>query len=315
MINNLEALLDAASLAYYNEDIDNKGAIPLRVSSAGSCPRATLIKMLGEAQERDLDPLGSRIFSLGSQRGEAHARGLALHAASLDHDERFMVLPEKQVWITVPAPAGRGPWTKHELDTLTNYLNEKGDPDAPLRIGPNGEVLVRGHADCVLVDRNGDATLIEFKTARSYALKGIDPDRIETVNESYLVQVALYAHGLTSNERLLTGAGMRLKSAAIVFEEKDSQELTIVRFNDVSVLQPWAELGLRNLSDIVSAFVDGRELPRPYQPNEKGFLPWQCNYCTVAQHCWKDRSWRDAQPTGRIPKGCVDVTPNETVSS
>lgn len=305
MLDQLPHLLDAASLAYYRLQNETFVRFPIRLSAAGSCPRALRLKMDG-TPERPLDPTGARIYTLGNQRGSALEKGLEL--VSKEMKGAIQVLTQTNVRLRIPHPSG-GRWSEPDMDRLhTEFALFSGAigvnrDDLPISLDRQaGEVWVHGHPDVVLVNEIGEACVLDFKTANPFALKKLDPERIETVSEGYLVQLATYVSAINQQSGIVT-----VTSAAIVYEDKADQEHVIVPIRHVGALQPYLETGITNIQSVLKAVIDDVPLARPFSPSESGLLPWQCNYCDVCEACWKEKGWENTAPSARIPKGRVSV--------
>jgi hypothetical protein len=123
---------------------------------------------------------------------------------------------------------------------------------------------IEGHPDGII--HNGKDTLLEVKSMSSFSFSNFQDQQID---ESYHYQINAYLHAL------------ELEQACIVGLNKDA-----------GVLHEWILQKDQNVVDdikrriVVLRKVTKEALPdRPYTPNEKGILPWQCLYCAHWQTC------------------------------
>lgn len=266
----------------------------MRVSNAGGCARATLLE-LRNAERRPLDPTGARIFMLGTQRGEALEQ--ALREAAINSEGRFVAMAQRPTFVSL----GRD-WNDDEIAKIEALIKEQGQGEdhSPLGVDEDNEVYITGSPDMTLIG-DEEVVVLDFKTMKEWPFKKVNAEDFESIGEPYLVQLALYAHSVAETH---TRGKVR---AALVFECKNTSELKVVEFT-LAQLLPYCEIGVENLRKILRAYCNDTDIERPHQPNEKGMLPWQCNYCAVCQTCWKDRGWTDTS-NDRIPKGRVTVSP------
>lgn len=124
---------------------------------------------------------------------------------------------------------------------------------------------VKGHIDGLL---HADADyLLEVKSMSSY---GFAEFQRGILDDGYRFQINAYAHALGLKQAIVVGLN---KDAGVLHETVISKDQAIVDEikNRISILK---DVKVESLPE------------RPYAPNEKGFLPWQCRYCAFYQTCW-----------------------------
>lgn len=130
---------------------------------------------------------------------------------------------------------------------------------------PVNGLHVNGHPDGLVID-NGETLLLEVKSMSSYSFDDFVKGMID---ESYRTQINCYMFAL------------KLKRCVLVGYNKDSgvlHEMTI-EF-DPKIVKAAQE----NLIKVIHSTKEN--LPeRRYEPNEKGFYPWQCRYCAFYKTC------------------------------
>ena len=129
---------------------------------------------------------------------------------------------------------------------------------------------VKGHPDAFYEESgpNGvERYLIEIKSMNSYAFGEFEENKLD---EGYRYQINAYLES--------TG----LEKCIVIALNKDAGVLAeMIVTKDPKIV---ADIKQR-IKDIRSATKE--DLPyRPYAPNEKGWLPWNCLYCGFWGHCW-----------------------------
>jgi len=136
---------------------------------------------------------------------------------------------------------------------------------------------VPGHVD-LLLERKGpdgrERTLVEVKTMNPYAWKLVREDDALTVSDQYRAQIGCYWEALGQPEDVF-----------LIAENKATSEHKIVPFGGAA-LEAGYVAGCSNLKQAIEAIRDKMIPERPFGPNEKGELPWQCGYCSVWEQCW-----------------------------
>ena len=126
---------------------------------------------------------------------------------------------------------------------------------------------VQGHPDGVLDAEDGTKYLVEIKSMSSYGFEKFEKGDID---DSYLGQVNAYMEALGLDWCVMVALN---KDSGVLGEKiihKDGAIVNRCRKNIKTVRQATKET-----------------LPeRPYAPDEKGNLPWQCLYCAYWGHCW-----------------------------
>jgi hypothetical protein len=127
---------------------------------------------------------------------------------------------------------------------------------------------VEGHPDGIL-ELDGEEILVECKSMSSYSFKEFEKGILE---EAYELQIQAYL------------AALGLSRACVVALNKDAGVLA------EQTHRIDHEKGLDILNRIKTLRASTKEnLPaRPYAPDEKGHLPWQCLYCAYWQTCWPE---------------------------
>lgn len=124
---------------------------------------------------------------------------------------------------------------------------------------------VEGHPDGII---NGD-TLLEVKSMSSFSFANFQDQEID---ESYRYQINAYMDALKLEQCCIVGLN---KDAGVLHEWIIKKDPAIV--SDI----------VRRIGSLRAVTKDS--LPeRPYEPNAKGFLPWQCLYCGFWKTCRPD---------------------------
>mgnify|MGYP000563042822 CR=1 FL=1 len=127
------------------------------------------------------------------------------------------------------------------------------------------EVTAEGHPDGLLIHQN-KIYLMEIKSMTSYAFERFQWGDID---QSYLVQVNCYMEALGLDACCFVALN---KESGVLSERVVTKKPEIIA--DVR----------KKVSEIIASTPEN--LPeRPYQPDEKGFYPWQCRYCSYWGHC------------------------------
>lgn len=125
---------------------------------------------------------------------------------------------------------------------------------------------VSGHPDGLLID-SGKRYLLEVKSMSSYSFKEFERG---VIDEGYRYQCNAYMHALDLKQCVIVALN---KDAGVLAEQVINRDPATVseiqrRINRLKLITP-------------------ETLPeRPYQPDSKGFLPWQCLYCAHWKTCW-----------------------------
>ena len=122
---------------------------------------------------------------------------------------------------------------------------------------------IEGHPDGVV---DGD-TLLEVKSMSSFSFKDFERG---VLDEGYRYQINAYAEALGLSKAIVVALN---KDAGVLAEMAVTKDPAIV--NDI-------KLRIK----IIQKATKDKLPPRPFAPNDKGFLPWQCNYCFAYKHCW-----------------------------
>jgi hypothetical protein len=125
-----------------------------------------------------------------------------------------------------------------------------------------------GHPDGFLIDEFG-ILLLEVKSMNDMAFNRFEKSEIE---ESHIFQ-------MNAN---MDAAGVD-RALYIAFNKNNSILSERVVHKDPAIV---SQIHQRFLSVLAST---PESLPeRPFAPNEKGFLPWNCLYCGYNGHCWPE---------------------------
>lgn len=125
---------------------------------------------------------------------------------------------------------------------------------------------VDGHGDGVLHE-DGKNYLVEVKSMSSYGFKDFERG---VLDDGYRFQINAYMSALG------------LSQAIVVALNKDAGVLAemIVSIDPVIVADIKARIKL--LKGVSKENLP----PQPFKPNEKGWLPWNCLYCSFWGTCW-----------------------------
>lgn len=125
---------------------------------------------------------------------------------------------------------------------------------------------VKGHPDA-LYEVSGSKYLVEVKSMSSFSFKDFEKGNIDN---GYRYQINSYLHALGLTKCIVIALN---KDAGVLAEMIVEVDAKIVE--DIK----------QRIKDIRSATKE--DLPyRPYAPDEKGFLPWQCLYSPYWKICW-----------------------------
>lgn len=124
----------------------------------------------------------------------------------------------------------------------------------------NGE-KIEGHPDGIL-----DDCLFECKSMSSYGFKLFE---LGDIDYTYLAQINVYMHCLGLNKCVMVALA---KDSGVLGEQIIHKDNTIVADS------------IENVTKVLKSSKDS--LPdRRFGPNEKGFYPWNCLYCSYWGHC------------------------------
>lgn len=131
-----------------------------------------------------------------------------------------------------------------------------------------GEKTIYGHPDGIIIDpETRKFLLLEVKSMASYAFERFEKGEID---QGYLCQINLYLKALG------------LEKAVIVALNKDAGVLSERILDFDPVIAAWAENNIQTVLDSTA-----ENLPaRPFTPDGKGILPWNCLYCAYHKTCW-----------------------------
>lgn len=125
---------------------------------------------------------------------------------------------------------------------------------------------ITGHPDGIIVE-NDVRYLLEVKSMSSF---GFNEFQRGVLDEGYRYQNNSYMHALGLTQAIVVGLN---KDAGVLHEAVISKD------------QAFVDEIKRRISVLKDVKVES--LPeRPYKPDAKGFLPWQCRYCAYYGTCW-----------------------------
>lgn len=127
---------------------------------------------------------------------------------------------------------------------------------------------ISGHPDGVLIE-GGEIYLLEVKSMSSY---GFGELQRGIIDEGYRWQINAYLEALNLDKCILVALN---KDAGVL------HEVTVAKNPEI----------VKQIKDriVLLRLATKETLPeRPYKPNEKGILPWQCAYCFAYRHCWPE---------------------------
>jgi len=146
-----------------------------------------------------------------------------------------------------------------------NILNTGGD-QTEVEWEILGHVF-KGHTDGVLVGEDGVRHNVEIKSMPSYSFARFEKGFID---DGYKAQINAYMYAGGTYDTVYVAYN---KDAGVLKEKIFKIEPNVV--GDAQ----------RRLSAVVASSPD--RLPeREFGPNEKGLLPWQCDYCSSNITCW-----------------------------
>lgn len=287
------SLLDAINTAYEQRDRE-ANRFPVRGSAIGSCPRQ-LSALLNGHKPRKLDGPVLRVFEMGS------SRGVSLAAVIDEAFGRGGVILEHEVLI----PTGIDGTVAMRIRDKAREAFGNGDASMlgklPIAVDATGKLCIRAHCD-VVVNDGGPVHLIEIKTKNQWGFKKLNE---EGIGASYEMQVMGQVTGLEHG-------GIVVKSASVLFENKDNCELKLMPFNpnDPEIVGRFS-LQMQRIRTMLLSWLE--EAPFDVSPavftapfaEKAGKLPWQCNYCNVgpeAGRCVDRVRLHNSTPTKRIPK-------------
>lgn len=125
---------------------------------------------------------------------------------------------------------------------------------------------IEGHPDGILV-QDGKRYLLEVKSMSSFAFGDFERGILD---DGYRWQINAYMAALGLSESIVVALN---KDAGVLSEMTVSQNAEIVA-------------DIKSRIGLLKAATKENLPPRPYKPNDKGFLPWQCTYCFAYGHCW-----------------------------
>ena len=129
-----------------------------------------------------------------------------------------------------------------------------------------GDKEIFGHPDGFVVDE-GEILLVEVKSMND---KGYDRFEKGTIDEGHIFQMNANMEAAGVNRAVYVAFNKNTSVLGERVVHKDPDIVSLLRNNLYSVLCSTPD-----------------SLPeRPFQPNEKGTLPWQCLYCAHHKTCW-----------------------------
>lgn len=129
-----------------------------------------------------------------------------------------------------------------------------------------GDSWIEGHPDGLMI-KNGVLYLVEVKSMSSYSFEKFEKGIID---DSYLAQVNTYMEALQVDKCIFIGLN---KENGVMHEQILERSSAIVTESKVN---------LRSVMDSTREKLP----PQPFKPDEKGFLPWNCLYCSYWGQCW-----------------------------
>ncbi len=124
---------------------------------------------------------------------------------------------------------------------------------------------VEGHPDGILRD-SGTDYLLEVKSMSSFSFKDFERG---VIDEGYRYQCNAYMEALGLDKCVIIALN---KDAGVLAEQVISKDIAIVD-------------QIRNRIHTLKSITPEALPPRPYQPDAKGFYPWQCLYCAYWVTC------------------------------
>lgn len=125
---------------------------------------------------------------------------------------------------------------------------------------------VFGHPDGLVL--NGALRLLEVKSMSSYGFEKFEAGEID---DSYLAQVNCYLEALSLNEAVMVALN---KESGVLSER--------IIVKDKAIVDKCTTNGAIVLMSTPDKLPDP---PKEYAPNDKGFYPWQCLYCSWWGRC------------------------------
>lgn len=127
---------------------------------------------------------------------------------------------------------------------------------------------VNGHPDGIIIE-DGVKYLLEVKSMSSY---GFGEFERGVLDEGYRYQINAYLEAL------------KLGKCAVVALNKDAGVLAEMMVSKDEAIVADIRLRIKTLKAVTKESLP----PRPYTTNDKGFLPWNCTYCSHWITCWPD---------------------------
>ena len=163
-------------------------------------------------------------------------------------------------------------------------LRHTGKEQSTLKMDLGEGVEATGHPDGVLVDEIGEQYLFECKSMSSFSFRDFEKGEIDW---AYQCQIQAYMDALDIRAcvyvALNKDAGV-LKELVIPFDPDIASDAT-QRMKQV------AESKRGSLPD------------REFTPDDKGFLPWNCGYCSYWCHCYPQAVFKKAGRSMRLYVG------------
>jgi len=246
------------------------GDFPMRGSALAKCPRE-MGHLLRGMPRAEVTPRQKRTFEVGHQRGEALGEAFSLGLKAKHGDD-----PKVEWYEEYRCRIPTGIYGQQACAIFQKALEQAGGGQSkvPMAVGgPDDRLFILGSIDALFVNHKTKLIwVIDWKTKHSFGFKKLGD---EGVDLSYLVQVGAYVKAMRAQ---FPGYEIR---AAVYYEDKNDAKhkaLEIDLESDDHLVDEYIqknEVQLRN-------WLLGGPVPDPgYAPNDKGSLPWQCNYCSV----------------------------------
>lgn len=163
-----------------------------------------------------------------------------------------------------------GDTVEAEIKALIQKYPPKGFeieyPEAPIEIEIAGRVIT-GHVDGLILKPK--LMILEIKSINT---RGFSMLASKGISYGYQCQATLYMKALGYEKTLF------------IFYNKDTSHLTEIPYEFDDEMYEYI---VERFTNVIGS---GKEsLPdREYEPNEKGVLGFQCNYCAFVDKCWSE---------------------------
>ena len=138
--------------------------------------------------------------------------------------------------------------------------------------GVSGHIdgVLEHNKDCTLTGPDHVSMLLEVKSMNDRAFCELKKEH--QIPWEYRCQVSGY----------LAASGMQ--HAIIIAKNKNTGDLAEYRYT----IERDLLVNRMVVIDTIASSDDPEEVARDYEPNNRGNLPWQCNYCPFVSLCWRD---------------------------